>query len=433
MTRVHCIYSVSLTDNRQPSRSKLKNMKKFKCYQTLVYAGICLLLIFSPAWADTARRPEKIILNLTRTPGTSQAVTWRTSYQGASHRAQIVQISDLLNPKNKPTTVPALTTRVNLENNKIVHHHSIVFEQLEPDTRYAYRVGDNLHWSEWNQFQTAHQKPVPFTFLYFGDVQEKIHSMCSQVFRTAFQQEPESKFWLFAGDMVDNGPDDQQWEEFFTALGWIPRTLPLVLVPGNHEYPDKRKISQKNFHITRLWRPYFTLPENGPRGLEETVFSFEYPGVCFVVLNGNERTDEQAEWLKTILQKNRQPWTIVSIHQPVYSISKRRNPTAFQHLFVPLFDRFSVDLVLQGHDHGYARTFPLKNNQRVSDKEKGTVYIISNAGPKVYPVSSRYDHLMAKAQPGQLLFQSIRVAEDGLQVTAKNLLNKTIDSFDIRK
>jgi hypothetical protein len=79
--------------------------------------------------------------------------------------------------------------------------------------------------------------------------------------------------------MVDNGPDDRLWGEFFSALGWISRTTPLVPAAGNHEYPDPRKIPAAQRRITSLWRPRFTLPENGPEGLEETVFSFDYQGV----------------------------------------------------------------------------------------------------------------------------------------------------------
>jgi hypothetical protein len=377
-----------------------------------------------------------VILNLTRTPCTSQAVTWRTEIPGTSPRAELVRVSELMKPDTTPQTFPAQTSSIEIGPGTMSCHHCVVFQGLLPDTLYAYRVGDDTIRSEWNRFRTASRTPKPFTFIYFGDVQEQIHSMCSQVFRAALQAEPGAKFWLFAGDMVNNGTDDREWAEFFTALGWIPRTLPLVLVPGNHEYPDPRVVPAEDRHMTRLWRPQFTLPENGPTGLEETVFSFDYQNVCFVVLNGNQDIEEQALWLENILLKNKQPWIIVSIHQPVYSISKRRNPTTFQSLFVPIFDRFSVDLVLQGHDHGYARTRPLRNHRPVSRQqqgttEKGTVYVISNAGPKVYPPGSRYAALMAETGPGQMLFQSIRVEKDTLEFTAFNLMGEPVDAFKI--
>lgn len=95
------------------------------------------------------------------------------------------------------------------------------------------------------------------------------------------------------------------------------------------------------------------------------MYYFEYQGVVFIVLNGNEQIETQAAWLEAILSRNTPEWIIVAIHQPVYPISMRRHNTTFQEVFVPVFDRFGVDLVLQGHDHGYSRTVALKNHQPV--------------------------------------------------------------------
>jgi len=106
---------------------------------------------------------------------------------------------------------------------------------------------------------------------------------------------------LFAGDMVNNGLGDADWEEFLSALGWIPRTVPMVFLPGNHEYPDRRFISPDQYQITPLWHPHFTLPENGPLGLEETVFSFQYQGVKFIILNGNEQIEKQARFTSSLM------------------------------------------------------------------------------------------------------------------------------------
>jgi len=53
----------------------------------------------------------------------------------------------------------------------IVHYHSVIFDQLKPDTVYVYRVGDgDARWSEWIQFRTAHVEYAPTQFIYFGDV-----------------------------------------------------------------------------------------------------------------------------------------------------------------------------------------------------------------------------------------------------------------------
>jgi hypothetical protein len=374
-----------------------------------------------------------MVLNITTTPHISQAVTWRTVKNAGSPAAQILRLTELLNPDSVPKTIPALTARVNIDSENQVLHHSVVFESLLPDTLYAYRVGSDGQWSEWNRFRTASDRPEPFTFLYFGDIQKQVFSICSQTIRSAFQNEPGAKFWLFAGDMVNNGPDDPEWAEFFSALGWISRTVPLAPVPGNHEYPDPRKVSPEDRRMTPLWHAHFTLPENGPEGLEETAYSFNYQGGCFIILNGNERIEEQAGWMEGILSANRLPWIIVAVHQPVYSISERRDRKQFQEIFVPLFDRYSVDLVLQGHDHGYARTLSLKNHQPVSAREKGTVYVISNSGPKFYPVSRRYEHLMAKMMSDHIWVQSIRLDGPDLYFSAFDMMYETVDEFIISK
>lgn len=414
-------------------------MKQFKKIPLgLIISGLFLLLVFAdPGVPGTlgaeAHSPERIVLNLTLTPHLSQAVTWRSRKKGRMPAAQIVPVTLLLESESHAVTVKAVTSRVKTGKKSDVFHHSVVFESLVPDTEYAYRVGDALHWSEWSRFKTASDRNDPFCFVFFGDVQEQVAALGSQLFRTAVLALPDAAFWLFAGDMMDNGPDDREWAGFFEAVSWMPKTFPLVPVPGNHEYPDPRIIPRNERRITPLWRPHFTLPDNGPPGLEETVYSLSYQGLCLIVLNGNEQMNVQAEWLETLLSRNDATWTIVSIHQPVYPISTRRHDTTIQETLVPVFDRYAVDLVLQGHDHGYARTRALKHHRPVTGTEKGTVYIISNSGPKFYPVSDRYDHLMARTGSGEMLFHTLDVDDTTLRFTAFDLMGQPVDEVVIHK
>jgi len=414
-------------------------MKRFENIPLrLIIAGWLLLLVFTgPGFTETPAAadpfPERIVLNLTQTPHLSQAVTWRSRENGQAPAAQIVPVSHLLEAEFHVVTVKADTCQVKIDDQRDAFHHSVVFESLLPDTEYAYRVGDDPYWSEWSRFNTASGGKDPFRFVFFGDVQKEVAALGSQLFRTAVLVVPDAAFWLFAGDMMDNGPDDREWADFFDAVSWMPKTFPLVPVPGNHEYPDPRIIPRNERRITPLWRPHFTLPDNGPPGLEETVYSLSYQGVCLIVLNGNEQMDVQAEWLETVLSRNTATWIIVAVHQPVYPISTRRHITTFQDVLVPIFDRFAVDLVLQGHDHGYARTRALKNHQPVTGTEKGTVYIISNSGPKFYPVSDRYDHLMARTGSKEMLFHTIEVDENTLRFTAFDLMRQPVDEVVIHK
>jgi len=377
--------------------------------------------------------PERIILNLTETPAISQAVTWRTAYKVKKPIAQITRATGSSAFMARQVTISATSEEVQLDDSTHIFSHSAVFKGLEPKTLYAYRVGDKDNWSEWNQFKTAGAGSEPFTFVYFGDPQKEIKSICSRTFRAAYKAAPEAAFWHFTGDLVDNGDKDKEWEELFYALGFIPRTTPMILLPGNHEYPDKRVIKGAAFQVSSLWRPQFTLPKNGPEGLGETAYFIDYQGVRFIMLNGNEKLEEQAEWLKKILANNPQKWTIAAIHQPIYSTGKKRNDLHLQKLLVPVFDRFSVDLVLQGHDHTYARTKRLVNNKQAIDPNQGTVYITSVSGPKSYPVSHFYDHLMEKIGTGLQLFQIIRVDGKRLTFEAFDSVGNSYDRFELNK
>lgn len=63
------------------------------------------------------------------------------------------------------------------------------------------------------------------------------------------------------------------------------------------------------------------------------------------------------------------------MHHPVYSTAKNRDNTILRERFKPIFEKYGVDLVLQGHDHTYARGGLGK---------KRPVYLLSVAGPKMY-------------------------------------------------
>ena len=68
------------------------------------------------------------------------------------------------------------------------NYHTVTFRGLEPDTLYAYRVGDGVNWTEYYHFKTASDRPRPFSFIYFGDAQNEVRTHWSRVFREAFSR-----------------------------------------------------------------------------------------------------------------------------------------------------------------------------------------------------------------------------------------------------
>src|SRR5262245_23303651 len=273
--------------------------------------------------------PDRVILTWAGDPATSQAVTWRTDTSVASSKAvaqlAVAEAGPGFDPEwgrkgsagGKMTSRTARTEVLMTAVNE-AHYHSVNFTGLKPKTKYVYRVGDGTNWSEWLQFETASDRPEPFGFIYFGDAQNGIKSLWSRVARGSYSDMPKAKFILHAGDLVDRGRSDIDWGEWHAAPGWINGMVPSVPAVGNHEYVGG---------LTPHWRTQFTLPENGPPGLEESCYYFDIQGVRVVALNSNERHTEQAEWLRKVLAKanNSNRWTVVTFHHPIYSSMGRDN------------------------------------------------------------------------------------------------------------
>ncbi|MCP5102266.1 MAG: metallophosphoesterase family protein, partial [bacterium] len=385
----------------------------------VIFGALILFFAVNPLiGADQNAVPERIILNITAKPTTQIAVTWRTGpgvktsrvdYMLASPRCNWNTKTEPPQPYQDIKCVTATSKTVSINKNTNVLHHSAILKNLVPNTPYQYRVGDGETWSEWCHFRTSKIKKKPFKFIYMGDPQNDLKNFCSRAFRAAFTAAPDAGFFLVTGDLVANPWRDEEWGELFYAAGWMPRHIPFIMMPGNHSYHRKKVWTYTAKKPHHLWFDHFTLPRNGPPGLKETAYFFDYQGVRFIILNGNEKLEEQAVWMDSILAKNTNRWTIVSIHQPFYSTGKHRDNPGLRELFLPIIDKYSVDLVLQGHDHTYGRTYKLRNNRVVRDSERGTVFVVSVSGPKFYEINEKHNHLMKKTGADMQLFQVITV------------------------
>ncbi len=408
-------------------------MKRPSCFYTLII--LCNLFILNSGWTQQAEIyfPQRIILNLTDDPAHSEAVTWRTMENVDEPQVEISIAIPQPKLEDKADKISAVSEKVEIGADTIVFQHSAILKNLQANTLYAYRVGDGKVWSEWNQFRTAKNGIAPFKFVYFGDPQNDIIAYVSRIFREAYKKTPDAAFWLFTGDMVSISTSDDWWGELFYAAGFIPRIMPSIELAGNHSYPRKNMNGKMVRSLAPLWRPHFTLPENGPADLPETAYYIDYQGVRFIMLNGNEKLQEQASWLEDVLANNPNPWTIVAMHQPIYSTGKDRDNPQYREYFLPLYDKYHVDLVLQGHDHSYGRTFKLRNGQIVKPDEKGTIYIVSVSGPKMYNLNPHSANLMAKYDTGEQLFQVIDINGNHLQYESWTATGELYDSFELKK
>lgn len=382
--------------------------------------------------------PDRILLTWSDDPTTTQSVTWRTDASVTAAYAEIAEAGDGPLFRAAVRRFPARTTPLHTDLGT-AHYHAVTFESLTPRTRYAYRVGDGENWSEWNQFSTASAEPEPFTFVYFGDAQNDVKSMWSRVVREAYRDAPRAAFLLHAGDLINHAHSDAEWGEWHQAASHIHRMVPCIATPGNHEYdhlPGDGIITIEK-QLSTHWRPQFCFPEHGPPGLEETVFWIDYQGVRIISLNSNRRQAEQVAWLESVLADNPQRWTIVTFHHPIYSAKLDRDNPQLRALWQPVFDRFGVDLVLQGHDHAYARTGMMVGEQNVTagtaarSRPGGTVYVVSVSGPKMYDLG-RQDFMQRAAEDTQL-YQIIHVDGDALHYEARTAVGRLYDAFTLKK
>ena len=377
--------------------------------------------------AKPSKIPSRVALNWSDDPTVSVSVTWRTSTEIEAAYAEIAVADASANFTTWRTQVTAKTEKWS-QNTYSAHFHSVTFSDLKPDTLYAYRGWSEKIWSAWYQFRTAKTNSNSFSFIYFGYAQNNLLSLWSRVIRASILDVPKANFLLHAGDLVNRANNDSDWEEWFQAGSWIHAQLPIIATPGNHEY---RTDSTGKRNLSTLWRPHFTLPQNGPEGLEETVYFVDYQGARIISLNSNQDLVKQANWLDNVLTKNPNNWSFLTFHHPVYSASKGRDNKDLRELWKPIIDKHQVDLVLTGHDHSYGRGNNIGNGVNVRDEKNGTVYVVSVSGPKQYQL--REDRWMTRAAENTQLYQVINVNGDVLNYRAMTATGEIYDEFDLIK
>ncbi|WP_157501447.1 purple acid phosphatase family protein [Echinicola vietnamensis] len=377
-------------------------------------------------------KPDRIILNLAENPLETVGVNWRTGTMESTSYLQYAIATAGPEFSEHAQTIAAKTSYLKTQQDDEptieAHYHEVDLNGLTPGQVYVYRVGSDKVWSEWYQFKMP-KKEGPVSFFYFGDAQNDVASKWSRVIREASFQFPRVDFMLYAGDLINHEDADFEWGGWFEAGGFIHASVPVMMTPGNHEYA-------KGVILSKHWKPQFNLPENGPKGLEEMAYEINYPDLKVVSLDG-EQIDEipaqkmaQVEWLRNILENNPKKWTVITFHYPIYSTKPNRVNEDMLEYIKPVLEEYEVDLVLQGHDHAYARgRVTTQNGQEVLGE--GPMYVVSVSGPKMYEIGD--DPWMDRRAYMTQLFQWINVHDDRLEYQSLTATGELYDAFTLEK
>jgi hypothetical protein len=129
-------------------------------------------------------------------------------------------------------------------------------------------------------------------------------------------------------------------------------------------------------------------------------------------------------------------WKIAIFHTPPFTAGHYREDYLTKTYFVPLFDKYHVDLVFSAHDHGYQRTYPINlsisENTPMPSPENGTVYIVSAGwGAPLYPKENRW---WSAYYQSTYNFCVLDIFENGLlHLSAVDINGNVFDEFSIQK
>lgn len=389
-----------------------------------------LLNIFQFTEHPSQPKPDHVVLTWGEDPRFTQTVQWRTSPRTRRGFVEYQKKATFDRFRPKPLKrIKAETTLVatpKLLNDPLINQHSVTMRGLEPDTAYVYSVGDGSRegWTELAEFTTAPDGVKPFSFIYMGDAQNGLDRWGS-LLKTAYRERPDAAFYIMAGDLVNRGAERDDWDSLFHNAAGIYDRRQLVPALGNHEcqggHPD-------------LYLKLFSLMTNGPASIEpERAYSFEYGNALFVILDSNLKPETQTHWLDQRLAQSKAVWKFVVYHHPAYSSVPNRDNKSLREQWGPIFDKHHVDLALQGHDHAYLRTYPMKGEQRAKNSKEGTIYIVSVSGTKHYAQDPRHytEFGMTNVSTYQVL--DIQISGDRMVYRAYDQDGKLRDEFVIEK
>lgn len=383
----------------------------------------------SPGFVETPGfKPHSLILTWFRDPTTTMVIQWvGTDAEGRDRPIWFAPADGMAWEQRVSTHHRFPMTDLWIHRTELVG--------LKPDSQYRFRIGLD---SEEYKFQTMPSKATDsFRFISGGDSGIDIHAQ--QTNKLAAAQNP--MFVFLGGDLAyENGKDPAVFLQFIKNYSdqlrdEQQRIIPLIACLGNHE-------TQKGYHQPRDSAPFFFAFFDGlfNNGGHAVLDFGNY--LSMVMLDSGHTTPiagEQTDWLEqTLKQREERPSLFVAYHVPSYpsvrpyDLTDPDKSVGFdsRKYWVPLFERYNVDAVLEHHDHTFKRTIPLINS--VYDKN-GLVYLGDGSWGKIRkPKTTSERPYLAKATENYHLSLHSLEGEQRFHVALSDT-GKIVDLYTTRK
>ena len=302
-----------------------------------------------------------------------------------------------------------------------LYYHHVELKNLQPDTTYFLMVKSDEQFSRELHFTTAPDKDKKFKLIFGGDSRTDIvaaRAVCTMISR--YFEEDDSILALLHGGDYANRPNVDKWKVWLdiyskttTASG---RLLPIIPVRGNHEGKAD---------------PIYDQAYNWPGGVNKNYYVTTLsPEVGIVILNSEiEPKGLQQQFLVDSLgqfQDDNVNWQLAAYHTPLYPAVKKVKKRT-KKAWVPIFEKFDLNLVLECDGHNIKRTVPIRAD-KVSDD--GIVYL--GEGGMGAPQRSAKQNLWYLQKPGYFdkghHIMTLEFSEHSILYTTIKLGGQIVDS-----
>jgi len=388
---------------------------------------------------------------------TSRAITWYSNVDTAQS-VQFAPTSTVVDGVFPASAVTAAATGALTTSGE--YNRKAVMGGLAENTAYSYRVGNAANgWSATKTFRT-HDFDGDFNFLFFGDPQIGASGSVANdragwvdTVNLAAKTYPDSEMLFSAGDQVNTASSEAEYAAYLAPEQVT--SIPTAPVNGNHDVGSK------------AYEQHYSVPNNDPTaGAAANANSsggdywYIFKDVLFVVINTNNGdTASHNTFMKRVVaeQGANAKWKVLGFHHSIYSVAAHTDDTQIKNLRAALPTMISdldFDLVLQGHDHSYTRSYLIKNGVVANPDEQkasGTVtaedgevlYVTANSasGSKYYDVQAP-DAFFASVINQEYVrnYSNVDVTDDSLTVTTLrsqqyqgNVVNTVVDKVTLKR